>query len=85
MAELQLGLQEAIDWIIELYLEKIDDFLTGYRHLPYFPTESAQVNLELLKYMDTLGNWIRANDQWSFEVCLYFTGFSFSKLPVVNL
>jgi hypothetical protein len=31
------------------------------------------VDREVRIYLDGLGNWVRANDTWSFEVCFFHT------------
>ncbi|KKY32392.1 putative terpene synthase metal binding domain protein [Diaporthe ampelina] len=68
MAELDFGVQEAIDWIGRLHDELANDFRAEYARVPSLFTESEAVNLEIRLYADALGNWVRANDQWSFEV-----------------
>lgn len=68
MAELNFGVQEAIDWIGRLHDELANDFRAEYARVPSLFTESEAVNLEIRLYADALGNWVRANDQWSFEV-----------------
>jgi hypothetical protein len=74
MAELGLGVQEAMDWLGCFHDKLVDSFLAEYQRVPQFPDESERVNLEVLEYADALGNWVRACDQWSFEVRrLFFT------------
>lgn len=70
MQEYGLGLQEAFDWIGELHRDLEACFLAEFRSLPYFPEESDTVNQEIREYANALGNWVRANDQWSFEVSI---------------
>lgn len=68
MAELKLGVQEALDWIGRLHDELANEFIAEYERVPSLFTESEAINLEIRLYADALGNWVRANDQWSFEV-----------------
>lgn len=69
MAELDLEVQEALDWIGRLHDDFANQFLELYNSLPLLICESNAVNLQISYYADALGNWVRANDQWSFEVC----------------
>lgn len=68
MAELNLGVQEAFDWIGRFHDELANEFIADYARVPSLFTESEAVNHEIRLYVDALGNWVRANDQWSFEV-----------------
>lgn len=68
MQQYGLGLQEAFDRIGVLHRDLETRFLAEFEKLPHFPEESDLVNRQLREYADALGNWVRANDQWSFEV-----------------
>lgn len=68
MAELNLGVQEALDWIGQFHDKLADEFIAEYARVPSLFTESEAINDEIRFYVDALGNWVRANDQWSFEV-----------------
>lgn len=68
MRQYGLGLQDTFDWIGELHQDLEACFLAEFRNLPHFPEESDSVNREVREYANALGNWVRANDQWSFEV-----------------
>lgn len=68
MAELNLGVQGALDWIGQFHDKLADEFIAEYARVPSLFTESEAVNHEIRFYVDALGNWVRANDQWSFEV-----------------
>ena len=57
-----------MDWAGRFHDELVELFLTEYRQVPRFPEESELVNREVRDYADALGNWVRACDQWSFEV-----------------
>ncbi|KXX76221.1 Delta(6)-protoilludene synthase [Madurella mycetomatis] len=68
MNELGLSLQEAYDWIGRYHDGVAAEFLSLYKDLPNFPEESEEVNREVREYLDGLGNWVRTNESWSFEV-----------------
>lgn len=68
MAELNLGVQDALDWIGRFHEELANDFLADCARVPSFLVESEAVKHEIRLYVDALGNWVRANYQWSFEV-----------------
>jgi hypothetical protein len=44
------------------------EFLSLYEYPPNFPDESDEVNKEVRAYLYGLGNWVRTNECWSFEV-----------------
>lgn len=81
MKQYGLELQEAFDWIGELHQDLENCFLETFRNLPSFPLESDIVNRETHEYAHALGNWVRANDQWSFEVRALFFVSSFFFFP----
>lgn len=68
MAELDLGVQGALDWIGRLHDELENEFLAEFARVPSLTTESEAAKHEIRLYVDAIGNWVRANDQWSFEV-----------------
>ena len=68
MHELGLDAQGAFDWIGTCSDGLAEEFLGLYGDLPGFEDESEAVNRELRKYVDGIGNWVRGNDQWGFEV-----------------
>jgi len=70
MNELGLEVQDAFDWIGRCNDGMIEEFLALYEDLPVFEDESETANRELRVYVDGIGNWVRGNDQWSFEVSL---------------
>ena len=41
-----------------------------YHHVPKF--HSYHIDSDVAKYVDGLGNWVRASDQWGFESERYF-------------
>lgn len=68
MQQYGLDLQEAFDRIGVLHRDLETRFLAEFEKLPHFPEESDNVNRQVREYAHALGNWVRANDQWSFEV-----------------
>jgi hypothetical protein len=69
MKQLGLQVQEALDWIGRLHDEYVSEFLAAYHEMMAELSETDdEDNANAISYVDSLGNWIRANDQWSFEV-----------------
>ncbi|KAJ3514441.1 hypothetical protein NLJ89_g2384 [Agrocybe chaxingu] len=70
MHQLNLDVQGAFDWIGKLHDELVDKFLEEYKNVPTF--KDKQATKECAEYAFGLGNWVRGNDQWSFESERYF-------------
>lgn len=70
MNQYQMGVQEAMNWISDLHDKLANDFLETWNDVPTF---GGPVDREVRIYLDGLGNWVRANDTWSFEVCFFHT------------
>jgi Delta6-protoilludene synthase len=69
MREHGLNLQEALDWIGNLHNGIATEFLKIYNDdVPAFVSECGIAGADVSSYIDALGNWVRANDSWSFEV-----------------
>src|SRR4051812_48300574 len=68
MAEKGLDVQDAMDGAGRFHDELVESFLAELEHVPRLPEESESVHEELRQYVGALGNWVRACDQWSFEV-----------------
>lgn len=68
--QLHCDLASAISWIAEYHDEVAANFLTLYHELP--STGSRDLDEKVLQYVWGLGNWVRANDCWSFESWRYF-------------
>ena len=66
MLEQKCDIAAAVDWISNLHDEIVQGFLSSLKEVPSFgdPVIDSQVST----YIDGLGNWIRANVCWSFEV-----------------
>ncbi|THH26436.1 hypothetical protein EUX98_g7752 [Antrodiella citrinella] len=63
------SVQGAMDWIAVLHEKLVDQFLDTLKTLPSW---GAAVDDHVARYVDGLGNWVRANDSWSFESQRYF-------------
>ncbi|RDW85332.1 terpenoid synthase [Coleophoma cylindrospora] len=72
MQEHGLTLQEAFDWIGRLHNDLVSQFLKIYAEIPAFVSRCGILGPEVSSYVDALGNWVRANDSWSFESERYF-------------
>lgn len=69
MHEHGLSLQETFDWIGSLHSAIATEFLRIYNDdIPAFVSECGIAGADISSYVDALGNWVRANDSWSFEV-----------------
>ncbi|KAK7041639.1 hypothetical protein VNI00_009244 [Paramarasmius palmivorus] len=82
MKEQQIGLHAALKWIGDLHDSLAEEFLTAYAKL-----QTAGFSDELASYADDLGNWVRANDKWSFESERYFgkEGVEVEKTRIIEL
>ena len=65
MKELQTDIHGALEWISKLHDQVAEKFLSDFATVGSFgePSLDAQV----ATYIDGLGNWVRANEAWSFE------------------
>ncbi|KAF7296929.1 Terpene cyclase [Mycena indigotica] len=71
MHQYGLDVQQAMSWIGDLHDQIVDEFLHTWHDLPRFDT-SPDLEHDFRLYVDGLGNWVRANDSWSFESERYF-------------
>ncbi|KAK0624077.1 terpenoid synthase [Immersiella caudata] len=69
MHQMDLSPQAAIDWIADWIDSLVRDFLRCQADLPSWGPE---IDAQVSKYIDGLGNWVRGNDHWSFESQRYF-------------
>ncbi|EMD32850.1 hypothetical protein CERSUDRAFT_161387 [Gelatoporia subvermispora B] len=67
--ELKADLNGALKWVKEYHDELVTKFLENVDKVPSFGPE---LDPQVARYVDGLGNWVRANDQWSFESQRYF-------------
>ena len=67
MHELNTDLDGALGWVSKYHDEMARQFFEAFRNLPSW---GKPLDVQVSKYANGLGNWVRANDSWSFEVCL---------------
>lgn len=65
MRQFNTDIQAAINWIGDLHDRIAKEFLDEWKNIP---TYGGPLDLEVRTYCYGLGNWVRANDSWSFEV-----------------
>lgn len=84
MNQLDLDAQGALNWVAGYHAALENRFNTAYSSLPRF---GGPLDLEFQSYVDSLGNWVRANDQWSFESERYFgkRGLEIQRSRTLNL
>ncbi|KAI0291492.1 terpenoid synthase [Multifurca ochricompacta] len=70
MHQNKADIQGAINWVYEYHKELEGKFMDIYENK--IPRFGEQVDEELARYVDALGNCVRANDQWDFESERYF-------------
>jgi hypothetical protein len=69
MEELQTDVQTAITWVAGYHEQLERKFYEFFNKIPKW---GQPVDSDVARYCDGLGNWVRANDQWSFESERYF-------------
>lgn len=69
MHQFQTDLHGAMEWIDEHHKRLADRFLSQYGNLP---TWGPAIDAQVARYLHGIGNWVRANDVWSFESQRYF-------------
>ena len=83
MIELGVGINGAFKWVEQYHDELVSRSLRAYSNLPW----RKETHPGILRYIDGLMNWVRANDSWSFESLRYFgeEGSKISESRVVTL
>ncbi|KAG6889178.1 hypothetical protein C0995_003089 [Termitomyces sp. Mi166 len=66
-----LGLNEAMEWIGDHASMLVHNFLNDLNQVPFL---RAEIQGQVERYLDGMGNWVRANDCWCFESGRYFEG-----------
>ncbi|KAG6867759.1 hypothetical protein C0993_011582 [Termitomyces sp. T159_Od127] len=69
MHHMQLDLREAMRWAGDYHSRLEKSFLADVETVPSFGEE---LDVKVRRYVDGLGNWIRANQCWHFETTRYF-------------
>lgn len=77
-------IQGAMDWLIEFHARLAGAFLLIKDRIPSW---GEVIDSQISQYVQGLGNWVRASDQWSFESHRYFggKGLEIQKHRIVNL
>ncbi|KAK7688467.1 Delta(6)-protoilludene synthase [Cerrena zonata] len=70
MHERNCNLNTALEWISGLHDRLVEIFLSTFKTVPSFGNHD--LDKQVSTYIDGLGNWVRANDTWSFESERYF-------------
>ncbi|KAJ7071627.1 hypothetical protein C8F01DRAFT_974399, partial [Mycena amicta] len=66
-----ISTQQAMNWIGDLHDQMVNNYLQAFQELPTFGGPPV-LDRDLRTYVDGLGNWVRANDTWHYEVSRYF-------------
>ena len=84
MNELGTDIAGAMEWVKNYYKELEIRFTESFKRVPRF---GGPIDLQLARYCDCLGHFVRANDQWCFESERYFgkKGAIIQKTRMVNL
>jgi len=70
MHQFNMDPQASMNLILDIHNTLAMDFMDEWKRIPTF---GGPLDLEVRTYCDGLGNWVRANDSWSFEVCFHIT------------
>ncbi|KAH9071470.1 terpenoid synthase [Lactarius deliciosus] len=70
MHQHKTDIQGAMNWVDDRHKELEAKFMDLYENK--IPKFGEPVDTELARYVDGIGNWVRANDQWDFETERYF-------------
>ncbi|KAJ7116265.1 terpenoid synthase [Mycena crocata] len=69
MVQFNLNLNAALKWISDFHDRLVDEFFLFVKNLPSW---GDILDPQVAVYVEGLGNWVRANDCWSFESERYF-------------
>ncbi len=67
MHQLGLDIHGALQWISQYLDDLVAKFLKAWNNIPVY---GGPLDFEVRTYTEGLGDWVRANDQWSFEVLM---------------
>ena len=70
MHQNQTDIQGAMNWVHDRHKEVKAQFMNLYENK--IPKFGEPVDTELARFVDGVGNFVRANDQWNFESEQYF-------------
>ncbi|KAI0290408.1 terpenoid synthase [Multifurca ochricompacta] len=85
MHQNKTDIQGAMNWVSEHHKELEEKFMEIYENK--IPKFGEPVDEQLAQYVDGIGNWVRANYQWSFEGERYFgkKGLEIQRTRLVTL
>ncbi|KAJ6465604.1 terpenoid synthase [Mycena vitilis] len=70
MHSLNFDLAGALRWISELHDKVVDEFLLHFTQVPHY--SDPELDRQVSDFIHGIGNWVRANEVWSFESERYF-------------
>lgn len=69
MKDFKLDLEAALEWLAAHCAETVSRFLENLKKIPSWTQE---VDEKVKIYVDGLGQWVRGNDDWSYESKRYY-------------
>jgi hypothetical protein len=66
MHELNMNLDQSLRWVGDLHDQLVDSFLWTAKAIP--SSGDAELDGNVMAYVNALGNCVRAHDSWCFEV-----------------
>jgi len=69
MKELSIDVHGAIDWLESLNAKLVVQYASLYQRVPSW---REPIDSQLREYVHGIANWVRANEEWSFESQRYF-------------
>jgi hypothetical protein len=84
MREMDKDIQGAITWVVERHQKLLNRFLFLAASLPTFGRDHDH---DVRRFVNGLGNWVRANEAWSFSSARYFgdKGLAIQKSRIISL
>ncbi|KAJ7721503.1 terpenoid synthase [Mycena metata] len=70
MRQFGIDLTSAVLWVKNYHSDLVQKFFTVVDELPHWG--KTEIDDHVANYVQGLGNWVRANDAWSFESQRYF-------------
>ncbi|KAJ7783943.1 terpenoid synthase [Mycena maculata] len=70
MRSLHLDLAGALEWISDLHDSIVEKFLLAFSQVPHYT--DPKLDRQVTQFIHGIGNWVRANEVWSFESERYF-------------
>ncbi|KAJ7238782.1 putative terpene cyclase [Mycena haematopus] len=85
MQSLHLDLPGALEWISDLHDRVVEKFLLNFSQVPHY--SDPDLDRQVTQFIHGIGNWVRANEVWSFESERYFgkTGKEVQVIRMVEL